>query len=194
VQIRQEPCRSCTPKGLLNEVIAVPGEGTTSELLLKLFLAGVRCMAVPHERILDEVTSGRVAAGVAVHESILEFERHGLHAVADLGMRWKLSRRMPTPLSVCVVRADLPEELIEKIVRVLRRSLSAVREAPDAALRYAASFTRGLGIRAARKLVEAHVTEDSYDLGDEARAAVGRLVVEAQQLAQRPGVLFAGAA
>lgn len=177
-----------------DSLIAVPGLGTTATLLLRLAVPNARLLVVPYDRIAETVAAGEADAGVVIHEGQIDFERHGLELVVDLGMWWKRRHCLPTPLAVCAIRADLPRELRSRIVRVLARSLTSARTAPDTPLEFATGFTGGLGADAARALVEEYVSADTYALGAIAREAIRVLVGQAQQIDAPPALVFADAA
>src|SRR4029450_4520436 len=65
--------------------IAVPGELTTAFLVLRMCLGQLRYRAVPFDQIIEEVQSGRAAAGLLIHEGQLTYESQGLKKVVDLG-------------------------------------------------------------------------------------------------------------
>ena len=73
----------------LREVeIAVPGKMTTAFLVLRLVLGDFRYREVPFDEILDEVQSGRAAAGLLIHEGQLTYGDAGLEKCVDLGEWW----------------------------------------------------------------------------------------------------------
>ncbi len=178
---------------LTGRVIAIPGEGTTASLLLRLAVPDAVTVVVPYERIAETVARGDADAGVVIHEGQIDFERHGLVRVLDLGLRWKRRHRLPTPLAVCTIRKDLPRSLRHRIVRVLHRSLMAARAAPDLPLRFAEGFVGELDTAAARLLVDEYVSDDTYALGEHARRAIRTIVEQAQALQRPPALAFADA-
>ncbi|MGH3131670.1 MAG: MqnA/MqnD/SBP family protein, partial [Gaiellaceae bacterium] len=90
--------------------IAVPGTMTTAFLVLRMVLGDFRYREVPFDRILDEVGSGRAAAGLVIHEGQLTYEAEGLAKCLDLGEWWLLETGLPLPLGVNVARRDVGEE------------------------------------------------------------------------------------
>src|SRR6478752_7672969 len=71
--------------------VAVPGRLTTAFLVLGMALgAPFAHRALPFDRILDEVKSGRAPAGLLIHEGQLTYEDEGLVKVLDLGEWWLL--------------------------------------------------------------------------------------------------------
>src|SRR5207247_3259864 len=89
--------------------IAVPGRLTTASLFLGIALGGSFAhRALPFDRILDEVKSGRADAGLVIHEGQLTYADEGLVKVLDLGEWWLLETGLPLPLGVNVARRDVP--------------------------------------------------------------------------------------
>ncbi len=174
-------------------VVAIPGRETTAGLLLRLAHPRAATEVVPYDRIAAHVAAGHAEAGVVIHEGQLDYGRHGLVQVEDLGLSWKQRHGLPTPLAVCALRADLPPPLRERIVRVLLRSLEAVRRSPDDALAYARGFCGEVGGSAAETLIDEYVRHDTYALGPEGRRAIQALVAQAQALAAPPALAFAAA-
>lgn len=174
-------------------LVAVPGVDTTATLLLRLAYPDVATAVVPYDQIAACVASGAADAGVVIHEGQLDFARHGLVKVVDLGLRWKQLNGLPTPLAVCAIRSDVPASLRERIVRVLARSLSYVQAAPHDALDYARDFCGDLGGDAAEVLIDEYVRQDTFALGHEGRRAIQALVRQAQLLAAPPALAFAAA-
>ena len=166
----------------LREVeIAVPGRTTTAALVLRLALGDVRSRVVPFDRILDEVTEGRAAAGLVIHEGQLTYEPLGLAKCLDLGEWWLLETGLPLPLGVNVARRDVGARLPE-LSAVLRASIDAGLANRDEAMRYALRFGRGLDLTLADRFVDMYVNELTCDFGEEGRQAVEELLGRAQRV------------
>src|SRR5205807_7755415 len=130
----------------------VPGENTTAFLVLKMALGGpFPCRPLRFDRIIDEVGSGNVDAGLVIHEGQLTYEAAGLEKSLDLGEWWLLETGLPLPLGVSVVRRDVPG--IPLLSTVLRESIDAGLAHRDEALAYARGFARGLDTALADQFV-----------------------------------------
>ena len=104
--------------------VVVPGRLTTAFLVLGMALGGPFAhRALPFDRILDEVKSGRAPAGLLIHEGQLTYEDEGLVKVLDLGEWWLLETGLPLPLGVNVARRDVPR--LPELSAVLRESIEA---------------------------------------------------------------------
>ena len=160
--------------------IAVPGRLTTAFLVLQMALGGqVRHRTLPFDRILDEVSSGRVDAGLLIHEGQLTYEDAGLVKALDLGEWWLLETGLPLPLGVNVARRDVPR--LGELSDVLRESIDAGLANREEATSYALRFARDLDPATADRFIQMYVNELTCDYGDEGRHAVEELLTRAQQ-------------
>ena len=112
------------PREIAGRTVLVPGTLTTAYLALKLFAPDVATRVHPFEKILDEVREGRADLGLIIHEGQLTFGGHGLHKVLDLGAWWKHETGLPLPLGGNAVRRDLGPELMARLTRIVRDSVS----------------------------------------------------------------------
>ncbi len=156
--------------------IAVPGRMTTAFLLLRLYLGDFSFREVPFDEILDEVQSGRAAAGLLIHEGQLTYASRGLSAVVDLGEWWLLETGLPVPLGVNVARRDLGDEALPRLSRVLEASIRAGLDNRSEALSYARGWARGLPEDLTDRFVGMYVNELTCDYGAEGREAVRELL------------------
>ena len=162
--------------------IAVPGELTTAFLVLRMCLGEFRYRAVPFDPIIEEVQSGRAAAGLLIHEGQLTYESQGLKKVVDLGEWWLLETGLPLPLGANVARRDLGAENLFELSDVLRESIQAGLDNRDEAMEYALQFGRGLDTELADRFVGMYVNELTCDYGEEGRQAVRELRTRAEAL------------
>ena len=162
--------------------IAVPGELTTAFLVLRMCLGQFRYRAVPFDQIIEEVQSGRAAAGLLLHEGQLTYESQGLKKVVDLGEWWLLETGLPLPLGANVARRDLGAENLFELSDVLRESIQAGLDNREEAMEYALQFGRGLDTELADRFVGMYVNELTCDYGDEGRQAVRELLTRAEAL------------
>jgi 1,4-dihydroxy-6-naphthoate synthase len=156
---------------------------TTAFLVLQLYLGDeYRFREVPFDEIMDEVKSGRAAAGLLIHEGQLTYEQHGLHAAVDLGEWWLLETGLPLPLGINVVRRDLGADTLHDISEVLRESIAAGLDSREEALSYALQFGRGLDPRLADRFVGMYVNRLTEDYGDEGREAVAEFLRRGERI------------
>ena len=157
---------------------AIPGELTTATLALKLWQPGVRTLVVPFDQILEEVRSGRVDAGVVIHEGQLTYQDEGLVAITDLGAWWKEDTGDPLPLGGNGIRRDLEPAHARRLCRLLTESIAYGLDHRAEAMAYAVRYARGLEDDAVRsdRFVAMYVNEWTRDYGPAGRRAVQRLL------------------
>jgi 1,4-dihydroxy-6-naphthoate synthase len=151
--------------------VAVPGRLTTAFRVLGMALGSeFPHRPLPFDRIVDEVRSGRVDAGLLIHEGQLTYLDDGLVKVLDLGEWWLLETGLPLPLGVNVVRRDVPRR--DELSDVLLASIKAALANRDEAIEYALGFARDLDAADASRFIDMYVNELTCDYGDEGRKAV----------------------
>ena len=179
--------REPMPLQRLSEIeIAVPGRMTTAFLVLRMAIGDFRYREVPFDRIMDEVRSGAVEAGLLIHEGQLTYEAEGFAKVLDLGEWWMLETGLPLPLGANVARRDLGEGTLQELSEVLAASIRAGLEHRGEAMAYAMEFSRGLEPHLADRFVGMYVNELTEDYGDEGRQAVRELLQRAEKLGTFP--------
>ena len=156
--------------------IAVPGRVTTAFLVLRLAIGTFPFREVPFDQIIDEVATGRVEAGLLIHEGQLTYRAEGLTKVLDLGEWWLLETGLPLPLGANVVRRDLGEPALHDLSSVLAESIRVGLDNRSEAMRYALKFGRGLDEDLADRFVGMYVNELTQDYGEEGREAVRELL------------------
>jgi 1,4-dihydroxy-6-naphthoate synthase len=180
IVVAREPL---SPDDLRDVEIAVPGRMTTAFLALRLFLGGdYRFREMPFDRIIDDVKSGRAAAGLVIHEGQLTYASHGLERVLDLGEWWLLETGLPLPLGVNVARRNLGAEVLRELSQVLAESITAGLDSRPQALEYALRFGRDLDTELADRFVGMYVNSLTQDYGEEGRQAVAELLRRAESI------------
>lgn len=168
--------RPMLPEQLEGLRIALPGPLTTATLVARGLLPRFQEKHVAFTDIIDEVQSGRVDAGVLIHEGQLTFAEQGLYLVADLGEVFaQRFKGLPLPLGVNCVRRDLGDELCNRIEAAYRRSVEvALTRTPDA-VAYAMQFGRGLPADLTDRFVRMYVNADSLAFSDDVVLALAQL-------------------
>jgi 1,4-dihydroxy-6-naphthoate synthase len=169
-------------------VVASPGPWTTAALALRLWAPGVSTHALAFDRIQEEVASGRMEAGLLIHEGQLTFRDEGLEEIVDLGRWWKEETGLPLPLGGNVVRRDLGEERIGRISRALSRSIEYGLAHRSDALDHAMRYARGLPREKADQFVGMYVNAWTRGYGEAGRRAVQTLLDRAHAAGLVPAV------
>ncbi len=177
--------------------IAIPGRWTTAALVLDLWLAKerrqVERVVMPFDQILDAVQKGVVDAGLIIHEGQLTYQRMGLHKLWDAGEWWYAEHKLPLPLGLDVVRANLGLPLAKEISRALRESILYANAHQDKAIAYALEFGRGLDTALTKRFVGMYVNDDTLNQGQEVQEGLKKLyelAYQANLIPQNPAVQF----
>lgn len=155
------------PGDLAGRKVAVPGLLTTAYLALKLYEPAIEPVVFEFDKIIGEVESGAVDAGVVIHEGQLTFADSGLHGVVDLGEWWKRSEGLPLPLGCNCILRELPLEIQQEARRKLAATIQYSLDHRAEALEYALQFSRGLETDLADSFVGMYVNGHTTDMDPE---------------------------
>ncbi len=161
---------------VVSKKIAIPGKYTTANFLFSIaFPDALQKEERLFSEIESDVQSGRADIGLIIHESRFTFQDKGLVQLMDLGEYWEQRTGLPIPLGGIAVRRDLPQEIQQKVDRVLRRSVAHAQQNPEAPLEYVRQHAQEMNTDVMYQHIGLYVNEFTLDLGAEGRAAVERL-------------------
>lgn len=187
---REDDPRWSSLDALSGARVAIPGEATTANLLLRLFgPASIDRVTLRFDMIMPAVAAAQVDAGLVIHESRFTFADHGLRCVADLGEVWEGDTDLPLPLGVIVARRTLGREVIDTVQRALRRSVEHAWAQPAHSQPYIAAHAQEMAPEVCREHIALYVNEFSASLGEVGRRAIDELVARMR----RVGVMDAAA-
>lgn len=162
-------------EGALRNIV-VPGLHTTANLLThRLFEEIENRTPMLFSEISDAVARGEYDAGVLIHEGRFVYERYDLELVADLGIEWERRTALPLPLGSIVASRGMEEDVVERVERVLRRSIEYAFANPMASRDYVKQHAQELEDRVIDSHIGLFVNDFSLSLGDEGRRAVAAL-------------------
>lgn len=173
---RGDDTRFASLADLAGAVVAIPGEATTANLLLRLFGPAVERVTLRFDEIMPAVARGEVDAGLVIHESRFTYADHGLATIADLGELWEQDTGLPLPLGVIVARRELPPATVDAIEQGLRRSVQAAWAEPELSWPYVRAHAQEMDEDVCRRHIGLYVNELSAGLGQEGRRAIEELV------------------
>ncbi|MBL7882446.1 MAG: 1,4-dihydroxy-6-naphthoate synthase [Bacteroidia bacterium] len=163
--------------------IAIPGKYTTANFLLSLaFPSAQNKIEFVFSDIEEAVLSGKVDLGLIIHENRFTYEQKGLKKVIDLGEWWETETHLPIPLGGIVIKKTMHEELIQKVNRVLRKSVEYAFANPKASLPFVKEHAQEMSEEVMYKHIDLYVNNYSVDLGMQGRAAVTKMFEKADQL------------
>lgn len=161
--------------------VAVPGELTTANLLLRLYAPGLRFIEpLSFERIMPAVARGDFDAGVIIHEGRFTYHRFGLGVVADLGQWWEDETGYPIPLGCIIARSSLAPEIIDQLERTIRASLRHARAHPRDCRVYVRSHAQEMDRQVIARHIDLYVNAFTEGYGSEGRAAIACLLERAR--------------
>jgi 1,4-dihydroxy-6-naphthoate synthase len=153
--------------------IAIPGKFTTANFLLGLAFPAARDRT---ERLFSDieraVSSGEFDAGLIIHENRFTYADKGLKKIVDLGEFWEAETGAPIPLGGIVIKRSLPDEMKDRVNRVLRRSVEYAFAHRTASLDYVRAHAQEMSEDVMYRHIDLYVNEYSVDLGAEGRHAV----------------------
>jgi 1,4-dihydroxy-6-naphthoate synthase len=157
-------------------LIAIPGKLTTANFLLSLaFPAATRKLETVFSDVENAVLEGRVDAGLIIHENRFTYQQKGLVKIIDLGEFWEGSTGMPIPLGGIVVRRSLPDEIRQKVNRVMERSVRYAFEHPSASKEFVRENAQEMEESVMNSHIQLYVNDYTKNLGGAGRAAIGKL-------------------
>jgi 1,4-dihydroxy-6-naphthoate synthase len=170
-------------KDLRDSRIAIPGERTTANLLLRLHgeHRGPR-VEMLFDQIMPAIARGDVDAGVIIHEGRFTYPAMGLKEVIDLGAWWEKETGLPLPLGGIVMKRNLGAEAAQRIEKQIRESLAWSRLQPEDAWSYIKSHAQEMEDSVVARHIETFVNHFSEDVGEEGEKAVRTLLEMALRL------------
>lgn len=170
-------------KNIADLTIGIPGKYTTANFLLGLaYPEAEKKKEVLFSEIEDAVLSGQIDIGLIIHENRFTYQDKGLHKIIDLGEFWKDLTSSPIPLGGIMIKREFPEELKQKVNRVIRRSVEYAFANPKSGLEFIRSHSQEMSEEVMYKHIELYVNKYSVDLGEEGRKAVSTLFEGAVKL------------
>jgi 1,4-dihydroxy-6-naphthoate synthase len=157
--------------------IAIPGERTTANLLLRL-LGKFETVVMRFDQIEDAVLRGDADCGLLIHEGRFTYQGKGLTLLADLGTVWEQRMQCPLPLAAIAIRRDLAPQLAPAIDRALRASVEYAFDHPEASRDYVKSLAQEMDPTVCARHIQLYVNDYTRALDE---AAVRRMLEWGEQ-------------
>jgi 1,4-dihydroxy-6-naphthoate synthase len=153
--------------------IAIPGKYTTANFLLGLaFPNATNKTELVFSEIEGALLDGRFDAGLIIHENRFTYAANGLKKIIDLGEFWEETTGAPIPLGGIVIERSIPDDVKQRVNRVIRRSVEYAFAHRTASLDYVRAHAQEMREDVMYKHIDLYVNEYSVDLGVEGRRAV----------------------
>jgi 1,4-dihydroxy-6-naphthoate synthase len=156
--------------------IAIPGKYTTANLLFSIAWPEVTNKTeYLFSKIEDALLKGEVDAGLIIHETRFTYFRRGLHKLADMGEYWETLTGLPIPLGAIVIKRDIPDDIAQKVNRVIRRSLEYAYKDSFASYDFVSDNAREMDSTVMNNHIKLFVNEYTLNLGSKGREAIVEL-------------------
>jgi 1,4-dihydroxy-6-naphthoate synthase len=184
---RREMSRDEVARGAVT--IAIPGKYTTANFLLSLaFPAAIDKRELLFSEIEGAVLDGSVDAGLIIHENRFTYAARGLKKIIDLGEYWESETGAAIPLGGIVASRALPEDVRQRVNRVMRRSVEYAFANREASLPFVRANAQEMSEDVMYQHIDLYVNDYSVDLGREGRRAVEVLFARAGRVGAVPSV------
>lgn len=164
-------------------LIAIPGENTTAHMLFSLaYPEAKNKQFLVFNEIEEAVLSGRVDAGVIIHENRFTYQLKGLSKIRDLGEYWEETVKVPIPLGGIIIRKNFDAELQQKVDRLIQKSLAYAFEHYPKLPDYVRQHSQEMSEQVMRQHINLYVNQYSLQLGEDGKSAVNTMLRVYQEL------------
>jgi 1,4-dihydroxy-6-naphthoate synthase len=182
------------PSELSSKRIAIPGKYTTANLLFSIaWPDAVNKQEYLFSDIVKAILYGEADAGLIIHETRFTYHKKGLHKIADMGEYWENLTDLPIPLGTIVVKRTLPEDIMLKVNRIVRRSIEYAYKDSFASYDFVSANAREMDSTVMNKHIKLFVNDFSLNLGLRGRKAIEelyRIAGEKAIIPVLPGKIF----
>jgi 1,4-dihydroxy-6-naphthoate synthase len=162
--------------------IAIPGKYTTANFLLSIAHPEAKNKTETlFSDIENAVINKDVDAGLIIHENRFTYQDKGLEKIIDLGEYWEKTTGHLIPLGGIIIKRSLPKSTIEKVNRILKKSIEFAFKNPSEPLEYMQCNAQEMSEKVMMQHVELYVNKYSIDLGDEGKDAITQMFNLAQE-------------
>jgi 1,4-dihydroxy-6-naphthoate synthase len=166
--------------------IAIPGKYTTANLLFSIAWPDVvNKKEYLFSNIEDALLKDEVDAGLIIHETRFTYYRRGLHKLADMGEYWETLTGLPIPLGAIVIKRSIPDDIAQKVNRVIRRSLEHAYKDSFASYDFVSGNAKEMDSTIMNNHIKLFVNEYTINLGSKGKEAI----VELFRIAGEKGVI-----
>ncbi len=168
--------------------VAIPGQYTTAHMLFRIASPGVKKKEfMLFSEIEDAVLTGKVDAGVIIHENRFTYEQRGLKKILDLGKYWEQLTGSPIPLGGIIARKGLGYNVINKLNRIMYHSVEYALKHPAEAMPFVREHAQEMNDAVMQKHIHLYVNENTLSMGTGGKVALAKL----QKIAREKGLINA---
>ncbi len=156
-----------------NSKIGIPGKYTTANMLLSIFYPKFQNKTTYiFSEIEDAIISKNIDAGVIIHENRFTYKEKGLKKIADLGKLWKKETSLPIPLGGIAIKRNIPNQIQEKVNRVLHNSINYALNNKMSSFEYVKSHAQEMTEDVIYKHIDLYVNDFSISLNKIGKQAI----------------------
>ena len=126
--------------------------------------------------IEEAVVSGKVDAGVIIHENRFTYQQKGLRKMIDLGEYWERQTQAPIPLGGIVIRRQYDLGIQRQINRLIKKSVEYAFLHYPLITPYVKQHSQEMEESVMRQHIDLYVNNYTLDLGEEGKKAVLKMV------------------
>lgn len=157
--------------------VAIPGKLTTANLLLSIAYPVLKNkQEFVFSEIEDAVLSGKVDAGLIIHENRFTYKEKGLEKIIDLGEYWDSLIHSPIPLGGIVIKRNTDIKLQQKVNHLIKKSVLYAFENPESSMGYVRANAQAMSLDVMKKHINLYVNDFTIDLGETGINAVNILL------------------
>ena len=180
------PILICKPEKIDTSIsdmnIAIPGKYTTANFLLSIaHPEATNKTEMLFSDIETSVINNNVDAGLIIHENRFTYHSKGLVKIIDLGEYWEETLGALIPLGGIIIKRNLPQETINKVNRLIRKSIEFAFDNPNEPLNYMQQNAQEMDEAVMKQHVELYVNKYSLDLGLMGKDAITQMFNLAQE-------------
>ena len=170
-------------KDLKNATVAIPGRMTSANLLLKLAAGDFKEAEMSFEAIPEAVLSGKVDAGLVIHEAQITYDKEKFAAVLEIGPWWSSQTGgLPVPLGINVASArTMTRDQLKEFSGLFIKSIEYGLDNVDASVDYAMKYARGQPRETITKFVKMYVNDITRDMGPSGKKAIEKMFAMARE-------------
>jgi 1,4-dihydroxy-6-naphthoate synthase len=179
--------RKMSRSQLRKSTIAIPGTMTSANLLLRLVLGKFKHQEICFQTIPKAVLTGKVDAGLIIHEAQITYASTSLYNVLDLGHWWNTETNgMPLPLGINIAsRRSMTTRQIKSFNDLLKSSIRYSFQNMKAAIDYSMTYGRGNPRGLISKFIKMYVNQMTVDMGKIGVKSIEKMF----QMAKTKGIL-----
>lgn len=157
--------------------VAIPGIHTTAHLLFSLAFPHVQNKKfMVFNEIEEAVLSGKVDAGVIIHENRFTYAQKGLSKWMDLGTYFEETFNAPIPLGGIIASQKMPLEEVQLLDQLIKESVQyAFDNSYELLPEFVKCHAQEMSEAVMRQHIDLYVNDFSMDMGTVGKKAIAQL-------------------